>query len=274
MAEEGMPFAGVLYCGLMMTARGPQVLEFNARFGDPETQAILVRLESDLVDALEACVDGRLAETPMQLVGAAHQRAWWPVPAAIRAATKPACRSPASKPRPRFPASGLSRGHGAQWASAYRGRPSAGRHRRGRLAQPSAGPRLPGHGEITLKACIIGATSDTAHCLFSNRGATGDAGAQCRLPLEVHGRASCLVPCCVRTQSSATLASGAGSGDGFACCFWKQERHSTGLPCVGLKGTVVSAPHSEHVVRVSGLTRCEPPRCASPCTACSVWGRS
>jgi phosphoribosylamine--glycine ligase len=66
MAEEGMPFAGVLYCGLMMTARGPQVLEFNARFGDPETQAILVRLESDLVDALEACVDGRLAETEMR----------------------------------------------------------------------------------------------------------------------------------------------------------------------------------------------------------------
>jgi phosphoribosylamine--glycine ligase len=66
MAEEGTPFAGVLYCGLMMTARGPQVLEFNARFGDPETQAILVRLESDLVDALEACIDGHLAETPLR----------------------------------------------------------------------------------------------------------------------------------------------------------------------------------------------------------------
>jgi phosphoribosylamine--glycine ligase len=63
MAEEGTPFVGVLYCGLMMTARGPEVLEFNARFGDPETQALLVRLESDLVDALEACIDGSLAET-------------------------------------------------------------------------------------------------------------------------------------------------------------------------------------------------------------------
>jgi phosphoribosylamine---glycine ligase len=62
MAEEDLPFRGVLYCGLMMTARGPQVLEFNARFGDPETQAILVRLESDLVDILDACVDGRLSE--------------------------------------------------------------------------------------------------------------------------------------------------------------------------------------------------------------------
>jgi phosphoribosylamine---glycine ligase len=66
MAAEETPFVGVLYCGLMMTARGPQVLEFNARFGDPETQALLVRLESDLLDALEACVDGRLAETQLR----------------------------------------------------------------------------------------------------------------------------------------------------------------------------------------------------------------
>jgi phosphoribosylamine--glycine ligase len=66
MAEEDTPFIGVLYCGLMMTARGPEVLEFNARFGDPETQAILMRLESDLVDALEACIDGRLSETELR----------------------------------------------------------------------------------------------------------------------------------------------------------------------------------------------------------------
>jgi phosphoribosylamine--glycine ligase len=66
MAEEGTPFVGVLYCGLMLTARGPQVLEFNARFGDPETQAILVRLESDLVDVLEACIDGRLDQTELR----------------------------------------------------------------------------------------------------------------------------------------------------------------------------------------------------------------
>jgi phosphoribosylamine--glycine ligase len=66
MAEEDAPFKGVLYCGLMMTARGPQVLEFNARFGDPETQAILLRLESDLVDALEAAIDGRLDQTELR----------------------------------------------------------------------------------------------------------------------------------------------------------------------------------------------------------------
>ena len=66
MAEEDTPFVGVLYCGLMMTARGPQVLEFNARFGDPETQAILMRLDSDLVEAMEACVEGRLSETELR----------------------------------------------------------------------------------------------------------------------------------------------------------------------------------------------------------------
>src|SRR5580692_9178741 len=62
MKAEGVPFKGVLYCGLMMTARGPMVLEFNCRFGDPETQPILMRLESDLVDALEASVAGRVSE--------------------------------------------------------------------------------------------------------------------------------------------------------------------------------------------------------------------
>jgi phosphoribosylamine--glycine ligase len=65
MAAEGSPFVGVLYCGLMMTARGPMALEFNARFGDPETQAILARLDSDLLATLEACVEGRLSDTEL-----------------------------------------------------------------------------------------------------------------------------------------------------------------------------------------------------------------
>ena len=62
MKAEGTEFKGVLYCGLMMTARGPMVLEFNCRFGDPETQPILMRLESDLLDALEASIAGRVSE--------------------------------------------------------------------------------------------------------------------------------------------------------------------------------------------------------------------
>jgi len=66
MAAEDAPFTGVLYIGLMMTARGPMVLEFNARFGDPETQAILARLDSDLLEALEAGVEGRLSATELR----------------------------------------------------------------------------------------------------------------------------------------------------------------------------------------------------------------
>jgi phosphoribosylamine--glycine ligase len=62
MKAEGAEFKGVLYCGLMMTARGPMVLEFNCRFGDPETQPIMLRLESDLVDAIEASIAGRVSE--------------------------------------------------------------------------------------------------------------------------------------------------------------------------------------------------------------------
>src|ERR1700691_2455116 len=61
MKAEGAEYKGVLYCGLMMTARGPMVLEFNCRFGDPETQPVLMRLESDLVEALEASIEGRVS---------------------------------------------------------------------------------------------------------------------------------------------------------------------------------------------------------------------
>ena len=62
MKAEGAEYKGLLYCGLMMTARGPMVLEFNCRFGDPETQPILMRLESDLLEALEASIEGRVSD--------------------------------------------------------------------------------------------------------------------------------------------------------------------------------------------------------------------
>lgn len=62
MRTEGTEYRGILYCGLMMTARGPMVLEYNCRFGDPETQPILMRMESDLAEALEASIEGRVSE--------------------------------------------------------------------------------------------------------------------------------------------------------------------------------------------------------------------
>ena len=63
MASEGNPFSGVLYTGLMFTRDGPRVIEYNARLGDPETQAVLMRLDSDLVEVLDAIIDGRIGST-------------------------------------------------------------------------------------------------------------------------------------------------------------------------------------------------------------------
>jgi phosphoribosylamine--glycine ligase len=64
MISDGVPFTGFLYAGLMIDAHGaPKVIEFNVRFGDPETQPVMLRLQSDLVDLVEAAIDGRLATT-------------------------------------------------------------------------------------------------------------------------------------------------------------------------------------------------------------------
>jgi phosphoribosylamine--glycine ligase len=63
MAAEGRPFRGCLYFGLMLTADGPKVIEYNCRFGDPETQVVLPLLESDLLEVMMATTEGRLAET-------------------------------------------------------------------------------------------------------------------------------------------------------------------------------------------------------------------
>ena len=66
LAREGRPYRGVLYVGLMLTPSGPQVLEYNARFGDPEAELIVVRLASDLVEVMQATLAGRIAEAPLR----------------------------------------------------------------------------------------------------------------------------------------------------------------------------------------------------------------
>ncbi len=62
MREEGRPYKGALYAGLMIHEGQPKVLEFNARFGDPETQPALMRMKGDIVPILEACIDGNLSD--------------------------------------------------------------------------------------------------------------------------------------------------------------------------------------------------------------------
>ena len=66
MRKEGREFKGVLFCGLMLTASGPRVLEYNARFGDPEAQVVIPRLKNDIMDVFEACVDGTLDKITLE----------------------------------------------------------------------------------------------------------------------------------------------------------------------------------------------------------------
>ena len=66
MAAEGRPFRGVIFFGLMLTKDGPKVLEFNARFGDPEAQVVLPRMKNDIIDVMNACVDGKLSDIDLE----------------------------------------------------------------------------------------------------------------------------------------------------------------------------------------------------------------
>jgi phosphoribosylamine---glycine ligase len=68
MRSEGEPFKGILFCGIMMTPRGPMVLEFNTRFGDPETEAILLRLETDILDLFDASIDGTANQLTIEML--------------------------------------------------------------------------------------------------------------------------------------------------------------------------------------------------------------
>jgi phosphoribosylamine--glycine ligase len=67
LAQDGVPYVGVVYAGLMVTADGPKVLEYNARFGDPEAQVLMPRLDADLVELCLACAEGRLAASPIAM---------------------------------------------------------------------------------------------------------------------------------------------------------------------------------------------------------------
>ena len=66
MAAEGRPFTGVIFFGLMLTQDGPKVLEYNARFGDPEAQVVLCRMKNDIIDVMEACIDKRLSDIDLE----------------------------------------------------------------------------------------------------------------------------------------------------------------------------------------------------------------
>ena len=66
MAKEGRPFKGVIFFGLMLTPNGPRVLEYNARFGDPEAQVVLPRMKNDIIEVMEACIDGTLDQIDLQ----------------------------------------------------------------------------------------------------------------------------------------------------------------------------------------------------------------
>ena len=66
MAAEGRPFKGIIFFGLMLTEKGPKVLEYNARFGDPEAQVVLPRMKNDIIEVMNACIDGKLDEIDLQ----------------------------------------------------------------------------------------------------------------------------------------------------------------------------------------------------------------
>jgi phosphoribosylamine---glycine ligase len=133
MKSEGAEYRGVLYCGLMMTARGPMVLEFNCRFGDPETQPILMRLESDLLGAFIASAEGRLSEGDLK---------WSPDPTV--------CVVMASKGYPDAPDLGKVI-HGLKAADAIRG-----------VKVFHAGTRKMGDEYVTNGGRVLGVTAKAA----------------------------------------------------------------------------------------------------------------
>ena len=170
MARRGTPFAGLLYIGLAMTAAGPRVVEFNARFGDPETQVVLALLETPLGALLHAAATGGLAGHPplrwrdgaaVTVVLAAAGYPGTPRTGDVHHRQRPARRDPRRHPPPRRRRDRVGRRPGAV---GHRRRRDAGRGARQRLRPASPSIDLPGgqyrtdialravHGEIRLDA--------------------------------------------------------------------------------------------------------------------------
>ena len=103
LVREGIDYKGVLYAGLMLTTNGPKVLEFNCRFGDPETQPLMMRLKSDLLEVMLAVAEGRLDQIDAEVGPAAGAVRRRDRARDIPANTRPACRSPASTKPTRCP---------------------------------------------------------------------------------------------------------------------------------------------------------------------------
>ena len=137
MREQGRPFKGVLYAGLMLTEAGPKLLEFNARFGDPEAQVLMMRLMSDLLPALIAAHDGILRQVDLRWHADA---ALCVVMAASGYPDEPDARQRDPRPRPgrrRPRGQDLPRRHAPRGRPARRRwRPGARRHRAGRATSP------------------------------------------------------------------------------------------------------------------------------------------
>ena len=161
MAAEGAPYTGVLFVGLMITREGPKVIEFNCRFGDPECQAILPRLEDDLLALLLAAATGKglppaLAWSPRSSVCVVHDLA-----AATPGATRPAGSSPGWRPPPGSPASTSSTR--APRSPMARSSPRAAAcwacRRRGPTWRARSGPRTPRSSASASTAPTTGATS-------------------------------------------------------------------------------------------------------------------
>ncbi len=79
MKAEGRPFKGVIFFGLMLTADGPKVLEYNARFGDPEAQVVLPRMKNDIIDVVEACMTVRWIRSICSLKTMRQYVSFWQV---------------------------------------------------------------------------------------------------------------------------------------------------------------------------------------------------